>query len=46
MTALQEYDLEIKSAKIGKGQGLCLCAAQSNDLEQEKLQWNQKEGTY
>ena len=45
MTTLQEYDLEIKPTKIVKGQGLCLLAAQSNDPEQEQLQWNREEGT-
>ena len=36
MNAPQEYDLEIKCAKIVKGQGLCLLASQSNDLEKEQ----------
>ena len=33
--ALKEYDLDIKLAKMVKGQGLCLLAAQSNVLEKE-----------
>ena len=33
MIALQEYDLEIKPAKIIEGQGLCLLVSQSNDRE-------------
>ena len=36
MTPLQEYDLEIKPAKMVKGQGLCLLEAQSNVPEQER----------
>ena len=42
MTALQEYDLDIKPGKIVKGQGLCLLDSQSNDPEQGH-QWIQKE---
>ena len=37
--------MDIKPAKIVKGQGLCLLASHSNGLEQEQLQWNQEEGT-
>ena len=33
MTALQEYDLEIKPMNIVRGQGLCQCTTQSNDPE-------------
>ena len=32
MTALQEFDLEIKPAKIVRGQGLCNLAAESASL--------------
>ena len=42
MTALQEYDLEIKPSKIVKGQALCLLTAQPNDPVQEQ-QWIQEE---
>ena len=36
MTAIQEYELEIKSAKRVKGKGLCLLEAQLNVPEQER----------
>ena len=31
MTAVQEYNLEIKPTKIVKEEGLCLLSSQSND---------------
>ena len=43
MTVLQQYNLEIKPAKIVKGQGLCLLTAQSNDLEYQQTKWEQEE---
>ena len=33
LTTLQEYDLEIKSAKSVKGQGLCKLAVEAQDLQ-------------
>ena len=33
MTSLQEYDLEIKTVKIVRGQGLCELTTQPNDPE-------------
>ena len=45
MVALQEYDLNINTTKMVKGQGLCLLEAQSNNLEQEQ-QWIQEEDMY
>ena len=43
MIALQEYDLEIRPAKIVKGKGVCLLIAQSNDLENQQIKWEQEE---
>ena len=43
MTALQEYDLEIKPAKIVRGQGLCQLSAQSNDPKDQRTDWEQEE---
>ena len=43
MTALQEYYLEIKPAKIVKGQGLCLLSSQSNNPEDQQTKWDQEE---
>ena len=45
MNALQEYDLEIKPAKIVRGQGLCQLIAQSNDRENQQTNWEQEEAT-
>ena len=45
MTALQEYDLEIKPAKIVRGQGLCHLTAQLNDPENQQADWEQEETT-
>ena len=45
MTALQEYDMEIKPAKIIKGQGLFQLTAQSNDPENQQTDWEQEEAT-
>ena len=39
MTALQEYDLEIKPAKIVRGQGLCQLTSHSNDPEHQYTDW-------
>ena len=36
LTTLQEYDLEIKPAKLVKGQGLCKLAAEAQDLQMEQ----------
>ena len=38
LTTLQEYDLEIKPAKLVKGQGLCklMAEAQETQMEQEE----------
>ena len=43
MTALQEYDLEIKPTKIVKGQDLCQLSAQSNDPEDQHANWEHEE---
>ena len=43
MTALQEYDLEIKPAKIVKGKGMCLLFAKSNDPKDQQTKWEQEE---
>ena len=45
MTALQEYDLEIKPTNIVRGQGLCQLTAQSNDPENQEADWEQEEAT-
>ena len=45
MTALQEYDLEIKPMKIVRGQGLCWLTSQSNDPENQQADWEQEEAT-
>ena len=45
MTALQEYDLEIKPTKIVRGQGLCWLTSQSNDPENQQADWEQEEAT-
>ena len=37
VTALQEYDLEIKPLKIVRGQGLCKLAARSSDVSESDL---------
>ena len=36
LTTLQEYDLEIKPAKLVKGQGLCKLMAEAQDLQMEQ----------
>lgn len=36
LTTLQEYDLEIKSAKLVKGQGLCKLMVEELDLQMEE----------
>ena len=36
LTTLQEYDLEIKPAKLVKGQGLCKLAAEAQDPQMEE----------
>ena len=38
MTALQEYDLEIKPSTIVKGQGLCKLAAEAAHLPNDKAE--------
>ena len=38
MTALQEYDLEIKPSPIVKGQGLCKLAAEAAHLPNDKAE--------
>ena len=43
MTALQEYNLEIKPAKIVKGKGMCLLTHQLNDPENQQVEWEQEE---
>ena len=43
MTTLQEYEVEIKPAKIVKGQGLCQLSTQSNDPEDQHTDWEQEE---
>ena len=45
ITALQEYDLEIKSAKIVRGQGLCELAAEAL-ADKEGHSKNQKRRAY
>ena len=35
LTTLQEYDLEIKPAKLVKGQGLCKLVAEAQDPQRE-----------
>ena len=45
MTALQEYDLEIKPTKIVIGQGLCQLTAQSNGPKNHQADWEQEEAT-
>ena len=36
LTTLQEYDLEIKPAKLVKGQGLCKLVAEAQDPQKNK----------
>ena len=45
MTSLQESDLDIKPAKIVRGQGLCQLTAQSNDPKNQQADWEQEEAT-
>ena len=45
MMSLQEYDLEIKLAKIVRGQGLCHLITQSNDPKHQHTDWEQEEAT-
>lgn len=39
MSSFQEYDLEIKSAKIVRGQGLCNIDIEARDHEGEEEGW-------
>ena len=45
MTALQEYDLDIKPTKIVRGKGLCQLTAQSNNPEDQQADWEWEEAT-
>ena len=45
MTAIQEYDLDIKPVNIVIGQVLCQLTAQSNDPENQQADWEQEEAT-
>jgi hypothetical protein len=39
MVVVQEFDLDIKSAKLVKGQGLCKLAAEAQDQVNEYYEW-------
>jgi hypothetical protein len=39
MAVVQEFDLDIKPAKLVKGQGLCKLVAESQDQVNEDLGW-------
>jgi hypothetical protein len=39
MEVVQEFDLDIKPAKLVKGQGLCKLAAEAQDQVNEDLEW-------
>jgi hypothetical protein len=39
MAVVQEFDLDIKPAKLVKGQGLCKLAAEAQDQENEDFGW-------
>ena len=45
MTTLQEYDLDIKPAKIVRGQSFCQLTTQSNDPENQQVDWEREEAT-
>jgi hypothetical protein len=42
LTTFQEYDLEIKLAKLVKGQGLCKLMAETQDPQMEQERWDNK----
>jgi hypothetical protein len=39
MEVVQEFDLDIKPAKLVKGQGLCKLAAEAQDQANEDFGW-------
>ena len=43
MASLQEYDLEIKPAKLVKGQGLCKLATEALDPQNDEEGWKNEE---
>jgi hypothetical protein len=42
MAVVQEFDLDIKHAKLVRGQGLCKLAAEAQDQANEDLGWENK----
>jgi hypothetical protein len=45
MESIQEYDLDIKHARLVKGQGLCKLVEESQDIVDEKG-WDNESSTH